>query len=53
MDQNTGVGKPRSAKAKCVFVPLAGGLYDSDWKDYSTGIYFMGKSEVLGLILSI
>ncbi len=28
---------------KVAFVLLAGDLYDGDWKDYNTGIYFVGK----------
>jgi len=29
------------------FVLLAGDLYDGDWKDYNTGLYFMGRMERL------
>ncbi len=29
------------------FVLLAGDLYDGDWKDYNTGLYFMGCMERL------
>jgi len=29
------------------FVLLAGDLYDGDWKDYNTGLYFVGQMRKL------
>ncbi|WP_340147862.1 metallophosphoesterase family protein [Desulfosarcina cetonica] len=30
------------------FVLIAGDLFDSDWRDYNTGLYFMGQMRRLG-----
>jgi len=32
---------------EAVFVLLAGDLFDGDWKDYNTGIYFMNRMGLL------
>jgi DNA repair protein SbcD/Mre11 len=34
-------------REEAVFVLLAGDLFDGDWKDYNTGIYFMNRMGLL------